>query len=113
VPWLLASIATSHSSRAHASRRHHSPEVRQGPAAPTTFPYTLRFLSQALISLGQPPSACTRARNGGRKTRKPSTDLEFGIWNFRSLISDFKFSISNFRSPFTAGSLLFALCSLL
>src|SRR6185503_15198747 len=105
VPWLLASIATSHSSRAHASRSHHSPEVRQGPAAPTTFPYTLLFLSQALISLGQPPSACTRARNGGRKTLKPRMDLEFGIWNFRSSISDFKFSILIFRPPSTTDSL--------
>src|ERR1700681_4684107 len=93
------STPTSHSSRAQKSERHQSPDVRHGPATQTTFPYTLLFLSQALISRGYPCSACTMARNGGRKTRKPSR--KFG------------FRISDFGLLFPVTPLPFALCPFL
>src|SRR5437867_11815182 len=63
--------ATSHSSLAQASVRHQSPVVLHGPAMRTTLPCTLRLAPQALICVGYPRSACTMARNGGRKTLKP------------------------------------------
>src|ERR1041384_2528128 len=72
---VASSTATSHSSLAQTSDRHHSPDARQGPAAQTISPRSLLdiFGLRALMRAGRPCATFTSAFHGGRKIRKPIT----------------------------------------
>src|SRR5439155_20552423 len=75
-----STTATSHSSLAHTSARHQSPDARHGPEAQTILPLTLRDESaRALMRVGRPLMVCTSACHGGRKTLKPITHCELRI----------------------------------
>ena len=68
--------AISHSSRAHPSCSHQSPEVRQGPAAHRISPHISLRLAQAMCA-GLPSYRVTVARKGGRKIRMAVTAVSF------------------------------------
>ena len=91
--------AMSHSSRAHPSCSHQSPEECQGPAAQRISPLIpLRF--GHAICVGLPSCRVTAARAGGRKMRSAVTALAAWRSGFENGRSEVRPLLSSFRSGF-------------
>src|SRR5229473_5681102 len=92
--------AISHSSRAHPSCSHQSPEARQGPAAQRISPHiSLRF--GHAMRVGLPSSRVTVACAGGRKIRSAVTAFSpVGRFEFGNGWSEARPWLFSFRSCF-------------